>query len=237
MPGSVPVEEIQLLCYSSEYNHGTFYNAEILFCHTPLDQLSDIYDDNYGGNSPVQVFYEPVMTLSWTYNQWHGFSLDAPFPYNGVDNLLIEFRWQGDDGGDVYVKGWYPPGGNRVLDGFSLSNPTGNLRTYMNTMRIYYGQAVEEGTSFRIPGEFHPHSSPEPFRDIVEIRYELSVPGDVTLGVFDASGRRVEILVDEFQSAGTHRVLWRPGDLAPGVYFYRLEAKGLRATHRSVRVR
>ena len=55
-------------------------------------------------------------------------------------------------------------------------------------------------------------------------------------------GREVATLVDEPRDAGAHKVLWdgtddRGADAASGVYFYVLEAGGLRLTQKMVLMR
>jgi len=71
-----------------------------------------------------------------------------------------------------------------------------------------------------------PH--PNPFQSGVMIRYELTADDQVTLNVFDLSGRLVRELVSaEVQSIGTHTTIWDGRDaharaMPAGVYFYRL---------------
>jgi hypothetical protein len=70
------------------------------------------------------------------------------------------------------------------------------------------------------------------------IRYELPHNGDVTLAVFDLTGRRVALLESGPKTAGVHVVRWdgRSGEgirVPSGVYFYRLESttsQGARTT-------
>ncbi|MGH7600804.1 MAG: FlgD immunoglobulin-like domain containing protein [bacterium] len=61
------------------------------------------------------------------------------------------------------------------------------------------------------------------------IRYELPYNGNVTLAVFDLTGRQVALLESGLKTAGQHFVRWNGLDnagnrVANGVYFYRLEA-------------
>ena len=58
------------------------------------------------------------------------------------------------------------------------------------------------------------------------LRYALPSDGHARLEVYDLLGHRVADLVDEDQTAGEHRIDWRPRDLASGVYVLRLEALG-----------
>jgi subtilisin family serine protease len=83
---------------------------------------------------------------------------------------------------------------------------------------------------------------PNPFRMNVSIPYTLSEATHTRLTVYNALGRRVQVLVDAMQDAGQHTATWdgvtregRPA--AAGVYFYRLEAMGATRAGRLVRLR
>ena len=66
--------------------------------------------------------------------------------------------------------------------------------------------------------------APNPAVGVVQLTLDLPEPGDVRLEAFDATGRRVAVLVDGSLSAGSHTVRLRSGGLAPGVYVLRLTA-------------
>ena len=88
------------------------------------------------------------------------------------------------------------------------------------------------------PEEFRLEQNyPNPFNPSTTIGYNLPHAGLVHLEIFDILGRRVAILVDEFQSAGPHDVVWSARDEASGVYLYRLTAPGYTAIKRMILVR
>lgn len=65
----------------------------------------------------------------------------------------------------------------------------------------------------------------------VNINFSLSVSGNVKLIVYDTQGRLVKVLVDNFQSKGSHTIRWntkrdRRKLVAGGVYFLKLSADG-----------
>lgn len=66
-------------------------------------------------------------------------------------------------------------------------------------------------------------SYPNPFNASTNINYTLAEAGNVSLKVYDITGRLVTILVDGFQEAGEHAVTWDASDLPSAIYFYRLE--------------
>ncbi len=149
MPGPCTIDSVQLLCGSDEYDHGIFYNSLILACHTSVGELESTFDRNYTGNVPETVMSANPLVLQWVNNQWHGLAFNRPFSYNGIDNLILEYRWQGDDGNSVYDRGFYTVG-NRACDARSSTAPRGTPRNYMPRHRIFYSlTAVEEPAALR----------------------------------------------------------------------------------------
>jgi hypothetical protein len=63
---------------------------------------------------------------------------------------------------------------------------------------------------------------PNPFNPVTTIQFDIPVSSDIRLEVFDILGRNVEILADEFRSAGTHSIVFDAASLSSGVYIYRL---------------
>lgn len=65
---------------------------------------------------------------------------------------------------------------------------------------------------------------PNPFNPATRIQYQLPRAADVTLAVYDVLGRRVAVLVDGLQTAGTHYVTFDAAGLPSGTYLYELRA-------------
>jgi hypothetical protein len=67
--------------------------------------------------------------------------------------------------------------------------------------------------------------APNPASGPVTFRFALGAPARVTLGVFDATGRRVAVVAtDAPLGAGRHSLPFDASTLAPGLYAYRLSA-------------
>ena len=83
-------------------------------------------------------------------------------------------------------------------------------------------------------------SQPNPFRLSTVIRYSVGdVPSHVEIAVFDPSGRRVRVLVNELQGPGSHVATWdgRREDgtrAAAGVYFMKAQVAGQQASERLI---
>ena len=63
---------------------------------------------------------------------------------------------------------------------------------------------------------------PNPFNPTTSIRFSVPESAPVSLEVFDALGRRIEVLVDRTMNAGWHSISWNASDFASGMYYYRL---------------
>ena len=83
---------------------------------------------------------------------------------------------------------------------------------------------------------------PNPFRQQVTLTYGLPEATDVTLEVYDILGRRVRVLVEGRQEAGTHQTQWDGRNsagqpVASGLYIGRLTADGTSHTQKMTLVR
>jgi len=64
---------------------------------------------------------------------------------------------------------------------------------------------------------------PNPFDDVSSISYSLVSPSHVLIAVYDVMGKLLTVLADTDQEAGDFSIVFNPDDLAPGIYFCRLE--------------
>lgn len=86
--------------------------------------------------------------------------------------------------------------------------------------------ASSVGTESRIGGLVLRQSNPNPARDEVVVGYTVPRDGEVSLALYDNSGRLLRVLESGTQIAGDHTVRVNVRDLASGQYHYRLVALG-----------
>jgi parallel beta-helix repeat protein len=65
---------------------------------------------------------------------------------------------------------------------------------------------------------------PNPFNPTTTIYYQIPKDGRVTIKVFDAIGREVTTLVDEFKPSGRYSVKFDASRLSSGIYFYSIRS-------------
>ncbi len=78
---------------------------------------------------------------------------------------------------------------------------------------------------------------PNPFNARTTISFELENPSPVLLEIFDITGAKVKTLIDKFMPAGSHEINWDAGDVASGVYYYKLTASNSSETRQAVLIK
>ncbi len=109
----------------------------------------------------------------------------------------------------------------------------GDSNEYNDTLSVITrsgsDKTTDAGDSGDNPPLFLSQCYPNPFNPSTTIRFSLDSSRQVSLKIFDISGRLIRTLVDGRQKSGEHIEIWNGTDsqgnrVASGVYFYRLEA-------------
>ncbi|MCF7810051.1 right-handed parallel beta-helix repeat-containing protein [bacterium] len=82
-----------------------------------------------------------------------------------------------------------------------------------------YNDGVTAPSDFCILGCY-----PNPFNSTTTIRYKLLAAADISVNVFDLTGRQIALLHKGQTEAGEHTVSWTADDVPSGVYICRLQA-------------
>lgn len=108
------------------------------------------------------------------------------------------------------------------------------INNYLNTTSDHYPVwtrfdiqglvSIDEGREEDIPHEITLHQNyPNPFNPSTNISFSLNGHHQVTLTVYDITGRRVATLLqNEQRTPGTHQVVFDASRLSSGMYIYRL---------------
>jgi hypothetical protein len=83
---------------------------------------------------------------------------------------------------------------------------------------------------------------PNPFNPETTIQYNLKVPADVKINIYNIRGQKVKTLVNEHKKAGDHFVIWNGKDInnksvSSGLYFYTLSADKSKTTKKMILLR
>jgi len=122
---------------------GQYYQFRLRLCHTSRTALTQIYADNYAGNTPVRVFYRNPVNFNPKLNDWFGFTFDTPFDYDGQGNLIVEVWWVGAGNEATAYTDWGRDFlGRAVVSFVTNGNPecgypdAGRVQDYVHYMRI-----------------------------------------------------------------------------------------------------
>jgi hypothetical protein len=97
---------------------------------------------------------------------------------------------------------------------------------------VFVGKKKEQGGAPKLLA-----ASPNPFNPVTRVSYYLPERMNMRLAVYDVSGRLVDVLAEGVRDAGEHAIDWSAGGVASGIYFYSLEAGGMRLTKKMVLLR
>ncbi|PIE52718.1 hypothetical protein CSA37_05685 [Candidatus Fermentibacteria bacterium] len=91
-----------------------------------------------------------TLSIDWSGSapEWNGFDLDTPFQYQGARNLIIEFRYLGDDGHTVNARAANLPAGDRCLSAALPTSSKGSFMSFLTCMRIHYSTQALDRTTF-----------------------------------------------------------------------------------------
>ncbi|MGA2668371.1 MAG: T9SS type A sorting domain-containing protein [Ignavibacteria bacterium] len=81
------------------------------------------------------------------------------------------------------------------------------------------------GENNNIPKDFALYQNyPNPFNPTTVITFDLPRQTNVTIKVYDISGKEVKTIMNENKTAGSYNVTFNASSLSSGVYFYRINA-------------
>ncbi len=101
---------------------------------------------------------------------------------------------------DLIYTAWVESGS--PVHGITGVNPASNLINYFKLEQNY----------------------PNPFNPVTTIRYSLAESGNISIKIYDETGREVATLVNGFKTQGEHSAVFNGKNLASGIYYYRLSA-------------
>ena len=137
-------------------------------------------------------------------------SAESLAPSIAVSGLFVHVVWCDERYGnkDIYYK----------------RNPTGNVGI--------------KNISTEVPSSFSLEQNyPNPFNPSTNIKFAIPRASSVRISVFDATGREVEVLMNEALHAGTYQTDWDASAYPSGVYFYRMVTDGFNETKRMMLIK
>jgi len=78
---------------------------------------------------------------------------------------------------------------------------------------------------------------PNPFNPATIIKYEIPLPSNVKIEIFDLLGKNIETLVNKEQSAGSYKIYFNANKLSSGIYLYKITASNFIQTKKMILIR
>jgi hypothetical protein len=123
----------------------------------------------------------------------------------------------------------------KFLNDQDIDQELSGADTSMNHMVTVTGSSSVDEQLSGIPTEYNlSQNYPNPFNPSTSFTYSLKQSGDVKINVYDVSGKEVKSLVDGFRSAGNYVVIFNAGDMASGIYYYRITTNDFVQTNKMV---
>ena len=105
------------------------------------------------------------------------------------------------------------------------------IRNLIEDWGIETGDAESETsiiTENDMAAQLNAQNYPNPFNPSTRISYNLTAPGNVSVSIFDVTGKRINSLGSGYQSAGLHSIEWdgnnQNGQAVPsGMYYYKIQ--------------
>lgn len=115
-----------------------------------------------------------------------------------------------------------------------------NESAYSNEISVSVPVSADDGLLTNVPANYElAQNHPNPFNPATEIRYALPEKTQLSLKIYDISGKLIKTLKDDIQDAGYHSVIWNGNDeagnaVSSGIYIYRLESDNYRQSKRMI---
>ncbi len=171
-------------------------------------------DDSYWVKMDDGAFqmYNGLVTSGWEWIKFNDYALTE-----GEHTFSIAYREDGAKLDKIYISNHQitPLGTGEEAE--NLCVPTG----YENSLEVKKEYALEQ-------------NYPNPFNSLTTIKYNIEKPGHVYLRIYDLNGQEIETIVNKYQTAGEHVIMWQAKGLSGGVYIYRLETREISETRRLI---
>ncbi len=207
---------------------------------------------NYGDGGPAGPNGRRSMTTvtSVPLNEWVHLAIivrgatDMSIYYNAFD---VGGIYSGT-GGDMVHNDWLANMG-KITNSFThvyFNGVMDDIRIYDRALTpeevdsLFNEQPITsiDIASSNLPDQYELRQNyPNPFNPTTKILYSIPKSSFVKLKIYDISGREVQALVSQFQTAGSYSIDFNVGQLSSGIYTYRLQAGSFTATKKMMVVK
>ncbi|MDD4227333.1 MAG: T9SS type A sorting domain-containing protein [Mariniphaga sp.] len=142
----------------------------------------------------------------------HKYSVYVTPEFEDEITLATDFSFRSEQMTVTHLKGW-----GMWSD---LDNSIGNIAV----TNMDYPLKTDDIKDFALETGFVVY--PNPFSTTTSIRYNLALPGNVNLSIYNITGKEVAQVVNKYQPVGLHTVQWNGSSLPKGIYLAKLIITG-----------
>ena len=207
--------------------------------NTGLDYTVSVIANKVASTSSTNIVLHLVLTESQIAEEWQGQT-----ELNFVERLMIPDQYgtaldfsTGDtqtvDLEFTLDLGW--ASGNCELVAFIQDNDSKEILQGTKIALSELQPLAVDNFSKNLPISFQLQQNyPNPFNASTTIEYELKENRPVKLSILDINGREVDVIVNDYQTAGEHSIAWSGKNIPSGIYFIRLSSKEFVQTKKAV---
>jgi hypothetical protein len=110
--------------------------------------------------------------------------------------------------------------------------PARSAQVFTYTSLLTSNEENQQPEQFRLEQNY-----PNPFNPSTQIQFSLPVAADISLKVYDITGRLIQTLAESRYPSGTHQFSFDASALASGIYLYRLESPNVVLTRKMLLIK
>jgi len=165
--------------------------------------------------------YTAPHTFTWTEGSSHTIAVSSP-QYGASGTIYVYSSWS--DGGGQSHTYTVPSSNDTVTANFSVVPP----------------DDVEDIAHTKLPTEFAlAQNFPNPFNPETVISYSTPKPAQIRIEIYNAIGKKIRTLVDDYVQAGQHQIIWDGKNdngiqVSTGIYYYIMQSGSFRSMKKAV---
>ncbi|MFI5211262.1 MAG: YCF48-related protein [Ignavibacteria bacterium] len=113
--------------------------------------------------------------------------------------------------------------------GFVAGSSGTVLKTTDGGLTFVNNVETEVPSNFKLEQNF-----PNPFNPVTSVRFSVPVESNITIEIFDVSGKLIDVLTEGEYQPGIYNHKWDAANYSSGIYFYRFTAGDFRETRKMI---
>ena len=178
---------------------------------------------NDAGNSVIETAEGDFIVCGHTFSYSANGDMDLWLIKTDISGYTLWTKTYGGSGAELGFSVIETFDGRLTACGFTSSYGAGNTDVWLLHLEQDGTIGLMDHPSTNSTGYKLSQNYPNPFSGGTTIEYFIPTSGNVSLKVYDLSGKLLTTLVNEYQQVGNHSVRFENKQLQKGIYYYRLQ--------------